>query len=149
MTFDSELFLVAAGAIVMVFGALYARVGSSSDMDKKHHNHNHNHNHHEDKELVAEGELLVSGHGEITLDETLHPSRLLRNPTEAVVVRFGDHPKHTPCVPHHHHPDEVDFEVRTRQHPHRGHELCLFIRWRVSQPRKVIWQVYEVDRRHT
>ena len=145
MTFDSELVAVALGAIVMVFGALYARLGSSSDSDKRHHNYNH----HEDKELVAEGELLVSGHGEIIIDEQLKPSRLLRNPTDAIVVRFDDHPRPPPCAPHHHHPDVVDFEVGTRQHPHRGHELCLVIRWRVSQPRKVIWQVYEVDRRHT
>lgn len=101
------------------------------------------------------GEILVTGRGELTLEQPLEKSRKLLTRTEEVVEVHFKHgePECPPCVPHHH--NELDWEIVTKHvredrepHEHRDEfvrvsesELFLKIFWHVSCPRTVVWRL--------
>lgn len=130
--------------------------------------------HHEPR-IVLQGELLVTGKGELMIEEPVHPSRaLFVGSTEAVVVEWGEEPPCPPCAPNE--PDELQWEVyewsvsrlppgkkkhksdhdKQKEHEHeeeenrernahRDGELFIVIKWHVNCARTIKWRVFEVD----
>lgn len=95
-----------------------------------------------DLKVVAQGELLVTGHGEVVLAEHIHRSRAaLVHSDEAVEVVFKpeEHHHHPPCAPTT--IDVLEWEVIERDD---CRDLFLKIKWSVSTARTVLWYVYEV-----
>ena len=98
------------------------------------------HHHEDEPRILQEGELLVTGDGEVTLDEALRRSRaLLIHSEEAIFVAFKK--DETPCPPcAGGQPDELEWEVFERRR-----QLFLKIKWHVNSARTIVWCIYEVD----
>lgn len=99
--------------------------------------------------VIASGTLLVTGQGEVVIDEAIPKSRaMLVQPDLYVSVGFDPNdPAPPPCVGGL--PDECDWELFFR-HIHDTHltkekaeELHLKIEWRVATSRTVVWQVLD------
>ena len=112
----------------------------------KHHNHHEEH----DTSRDISGELVVTGRGDIDIEERLPNSRMLEaRPEEVVCVRFDDEePPHPSCNTHHH--DHLSWELRLRKccefhrhdSDHRMYEYyVLHIQWHVFDTRTIIWSV--------
>lgn len=100
------------------------------------------HNHHEKHKVLMEGELHVTGDGEVIIEEALRASRaLLTHNKEAVQVVFVGEPMCPPCAPFV--PDELDWELFERRH-HDVEEIFLKIFWKVSCSRTIVWRVFEI-----
>jgi hypothetical protein len=97
--------------------------------------------------IFTDGRLLVTGEGQVNIEEMVPKSRaLLVHPADYVSVCFDPHDHHPPPCGHHRMVDEVDWElymhhVREPRANHPEEELRLRIRWKVSTPRTVIWQI--------
>lgn len=96
--------------------------------------------HHHEPRIIDEGELLVTGSGEVILEQPLRRSRaLLIHSEEAVIVYFS--PDDDPCPPcAGEAPDELEWMAIERRR-----EIFLKICWRVNCARTIIWKVFEVD----
>jgi len=103
-------------------------------MDDRHYPH-------PKQRVLGHGNLLVTGHGHVIIEERLRRSRaLLVRSIEAVYVAFSaDDPPCPPCSSSA--PDELSWETIER---HRG-ELYLKINWRVSCARTINWKVFEIE----
>ena len=90
--------------------------------------------------VTSEGELHVTGDGQIVIDEPLKRTRaLLIRSVDAIIVEFGTNdPPCPPCAGEA--PDEVRWEVIERRR-----ELFLKITWHVNSARTIIWKIFEVD----
>lgn len=97
------------------------------------------HPHHKPKVLL-EGELFVTGNGEIVIEEVLPASFSRRE--EAIHVEFVGDPECPPCAPIV--PDQLRGEVFERHHC-GVEEIFLKITWNVSGSRTIVWRVYEID----
>lgn len=94
--------------------------------------------------VLLEGELLVTGTGEIIIEECLKPSRALSTCAFDVInVKFVGEPQCPPCAPFG--PDELKWNVFARKKRHGSEELFLRISWQVSSSRTIAWRVFEVD----
>jgi len=91
--------------------------------------------------VLGRGQMLVTAHGHITIEEPLKRSRaLLIKSSEAVTVTFGANDP--PCPPcNRSAPDELTWETVERL---RGGPLYLKISWRVACARTINWCVYEI-----
>ena len=95
--------------------------------------------------IFAEGEMLVTGTGEVIIDEVLPRMRaLLVQPDAYITVEFD--PKELPCPPCvGDGSEELDWELFFRHaHDHKksqDEELKLKITWKVNSARTVIWSV--------
>lgn len=94
---------------------------------------------HHDPKILLEGELFVTGNGEIVIEESL-PASFSRN-LEAVQVEFVGDPVCPPCAPNV--PDELQSEVFERHHC-GVEEIFLKITWKVSGSRTIAWRVFEI-----
>lgn len=103
-----------------------------------------------DKSNDISGELIVTGRGDVDIEERLPRSRMLEvRPLEVVHVCFKEiDPPLPSCTPHHH--DKLEWYLRLRpccpyhtsQSGHRPHEyFVLHIRWRVFSERTIVWSV--------
>lgn len=108
--------------------------------------------------IFAEGELLVTGEGDVVIDKVLPRLRpLLVEPTVYITVEF-DPCEHVPPPCAGGQPDELDWELFFHTFHHRHHdrdhddddrrprgseeeELKLRILWSVSTARKVLWKI--------
>jgi hypothetical protein len=99
--------------------------------------------------VIASGTLMVTGTGEVVIDESIPKSRaMLVQPDLYVTVQFDpSEPPPPPCAGGL--PDEVDWELFFK-HIHDTHltkekaeQLKLKIEWRVSAARTVVWQVLD------
>lgn len=94
------------------------------------------------------GVLLVTGDGEVTIDETLQRSRtLLIRPEDVISVMFDPcDPPLPPCADTGDE-DACDWEVVIKHKHHdagtlgRPDELVLKIIWHVTRPRHIIWRI--------
>jgi hypothetical protein len=95
------------------------------------------------KKVFAEGELLVTGSGEVIIDEVLPRSRaLLVSADEYISVCFDpSEPGPPPCAGGT--PDELDWELFLRKHHERrgDEELKLKITWTVQTARTIVWKI--------
>lgn len=91
---------------------------------------------------ILSGSLLVTGEGEVIVDDTMPLSpELLRNPTKYVTVEFDpNEPAPPPCAGSGE-PDELWWELIIVRHHHFGEELKLRIEWFVNSSRTIIWSV--------
>jgi len=89
---------------------------------------------HENKRVLAEGDMLVTGRGEIVLDETIP-----YDPELTVSVDF-DEEQIPPCVGVSDH-DVLDWEMALTHHAGHGDVFKLKINWHVSSARVVSWRV--------
>ena len=116
----------------------------------------HPHRPHHTPKILLEGELFVTGNGEIVVEEALRMSRaLLAHNQEAVSVEFVGDPECPPCAPFV--PDELQWELFESERHHHGHhhhdhhdndgikEIYLKITWNVSCSRTIAWRIYEID----
>ena len=93
--------------------------------------------------VIAAGELLVTGKGEVVIDEPMpHSPELLRHPYKYVTVEFDpNEPPPPPCAGNDD-PDELRWElIIVRHHHHHGEELRLRIDWSVNSARTILWSV--------
>ena len=98
-----------------------------------------------DHVVVARGDILAVGHGDVIVETELRMSRgLLVHSKYAVRVEFKDpQPPCPPCNPDE--PDWLDWEFVERAHGKRHErEILLKIKWRVSCAREVMWNVFDV-----
>ena len=93
--------------------------------------------------VIAAGELLVTGQGEVVIDEVMPRSpELLRHPYKYITVEFDpSQPPPPPCAGGDE-PDELRWElIIVRHHHHHGEELRLRIEWDVNSSRTILWSV--------
>lgn len=94
--------------------------------------------------IADAGELLVTGTGEVIIDEVMPESpELLRHPQRYITVEFDqDAPAPPPCAGGHHGADELRWELIIVRSPrHSGEELRLRIDWNVNNARTIKWSV--------
>lgn len=95
------------------------------------------------KKVFAEGDLLVTGTGEVIIDEVLPRSRaLLVSGDDYITVVFDPNdPAPPPCAGGAE--DELDWElfIRKHHHAHAGEELKLKITWTVQTARTIKWKI--------
>lgn len=92
--------------------------------------------------------MLVTGTGEIVIDEVLPPNKaFLEDPDAYVTVEFDPNsPVPAPCVVDL--PDECDWTLFFKHvhdthlnHHQKAEELKLKVQWRVASSRTLIWQI--------
>lgn len=95
--------------------------------------------------IFAQGEMLVTGTGEVIIDEVLPRMRaLLVQPDLYITVEFDpNEPPPPPCAGGL--PEELDWELFFRSPSHEGRQhdeqLKLKIDWHVNSARTVIWSI--------
>lgn len=108
---------------------------------------------HKSEKIYAAGELLVTGHGEVVIDEVVPKSRaLLVHPTQFIHVKFDPQEQLPPPCAGDVSPDEVhwDLFLLPMNHGgggHHGHhgteeELRLKIKWKVQTARTILWEIH-------
>ncbi len=89
--------------------------------------------------IFSDGELLVTGTGEVVVDEVLPRSRaLLVQPEAYITVEFDLDEAPPPCAGGGE--DELDWELFLRKNGHED-ELRLKISWSVNSARTILWQI--------
>ena len=89
--------------------------------------------------IFSRGDLLVTGQGEVVVDEVLPRSRaLLFQPEEYITVEFDPNEVPPPCTGGGE--DELDWKLFLRKVRHDD-ELRLKISWSVNSARTILWQI--------
>lgn len=91
------------------------------------------------------GKLLVTGKGEIIVDEKLVGLRHRRDRKHVVEVCFKPEEPSAACVPHNH--DQLRWELveRRRRSPREAFDLDLKIWWHVHAERTIVWKITFID----
>ena len=89
------------------------------------------------------GELIVTGKGEVVIDDVVsHSPKMFKHPHRYVSVEFDPHRHLSPPCAGHDVPDCLNWELIIFRHPHHGkEELRLRINWNVNRTRAIVWTI--------